>query len=386
MDKQFVDSLTVIVRNAVKGSLENARPDLDRLLKISAMHHISCLVYTGAVAAEIDKNAPQMKQMFIAANRDILIHEIQLQELSKIKEALQKSGVDYMLLKGCILKNMYPSPDMRVMSDADILIRQYDKIADIMQKLGYTLSCESDHEYIWKKEGRLVIEFHKRLIPSYNSDYYAYFGDGFERAFKKESGAFEYQFTDEDGFIYLFTHFAKHYRDGGIGIKHLTDLYVYLKHFQKLDMQYIENELKKLSLYEFYRNILDTLGVWFDKKPSTPITEHITQVIISSGAYGTHKAHIRAFALRHQSGKGVFLQRAFPPLSIMKIKYKYLEKMPILLPFAWGCRIVNALFYKQDRIKTHTKDMKSISRSDIENYENSLLYVGLKFQKRKKNK
>ena len=44
-----------------------------------------------------------------------------------------------MPLKGCNMKALYPSPELRVMGDADILIRveQYDRIRPIIQSLGF---------------------------------------------------------------------------------------------------------------------------------------------------------------------------------------------------------------------------------------------------------
>ena len=70
-------------------------------------------------------------------------------------------------LKGCNLKRLYPQPELRLMADADILIRmeQYDQIKSVMQSLGFACERESDHEFIWRTKG-LYLELHKRLLPS----------------------------------------------------------------------------------------------------------------------------------------------------------------------------------------------------------------------------
>ena len=57
-----------------------------------------------------------------------------------------------------------------------------------MQNLGYSEGSESDHELIWRKGNKILIELHKRIIPSYNKDYYAYFGDGWQLATQKTKG------------------------------------------------------------------------------------------------------------------------------------------------------------------------------------------------------
>ena len=71
-----------------------------------------------------------------------------------------------------------------------------------MESLGFAEKLESDHELIWQKPSA-YIELHKRLIPSYNQDYYAYYGEGWNLA-KKCDGT-RYSMTDEDQMIYLFT-------------------------------------------------------------------------------------------------------------------------------------------------------------------------------------
>lgn len=75
------------------------------------------------------------------------------------------------------------------MGDANILIRveQYDKMVPIMESVGFTAVLESDHEPIWKFVA-FYLELHKCLIPTYNKDYYAYFGNGWKLTKVRQSG------------------------------------------------------------------------------------------------------------------------------------------------------------------------------------------------------
>ncbi len=90
-----------------------------------------------------------------------------------------------------------------------------DRIRPLMISLGYTEGVESDHEYNWQK-GSTHIELHDRLIPSYNRDYYAYSGEGWQLAKTVSNASLEHKMSAEDEMIYLFTHFAKYCRDSGI--------------------------------------------------------------------------------------------------------------------------------------------------------------------------
>ena len=240
-----------------------------------------------------------------------------------------------MPLKGAVLKKLYPKPEMRVMGDGDILIKseQYEIIREAMQSLGYTEFIESDHEFIWNKPN-IHIELHKRLIPSYNKDYYFYYGVGWKFA-KPDAGSC-CKMSDEDTFVYIFTHYAKHYRDGGIGIRHITDLYVFLTSNPKLDKKYIETELNKLGLLKFYKNTINTIDVWFNNKQANDISDFITDRIFESGSYGTYVSHILSGAVKSSNfGKNAKFKKVFnlifPPYNDMSRKYLVLKKIPLLL-------------------------------------------------------
>ena len=154
------------------------------------------------------------------------------------------------------------------MGDADILIRleQYDRIRPILESQGFTEQTETDHELIWNDE-ELCLELHKHLIPSYNRDYYDYFGNGWQLAAADAHG--RCAMDPEDTFIFLLVHFAKHYRDGGIGLRHITDLLVFRRAHPVMDEGYIRTALERLELTEFYRHICRLLDYWFGELPAT---------------------------------------------------------------------------------------------------------------------
>ena len=233
----------------------------------------------------------------------ISVSGTQLSAIRKIKDALEAHGIDHMPLKGVHLKKLYPHPEMRRMGDADILIdcSKYETVRGFMQEFGYTEKYESNHEIVWAKKA-VTIEFHKRLIPSYNKDYYQYFGDGWKLAKPLAGYTSRFCMDPEDEMIYLFTHFAKHYRDSGIGIRHFVDLWVYQKHNPNMDQSYVRKELQKLQLLEFYENIMRTLRVWFENYPQDEKAEYITQFIFTSGEFGRN--HISSLSSTLKQTKG----------------------------------------------------------------------------------
>ena len=357
--------------------------NLEHLYPIAKMHQIHALLYCGAIACGIKQEDPVMQKPFKGLYSELLTNEKQLNKYHELTALFEEKQIDYMPLKGVLLKELYPQPTMRCMGDIDILIRpsQYQKIKSLLPSLGFHHVVDSDHEYIWRTDDDISLELHKRLIPSYNKDYYAYFGDGWEKA-KKEQGTL-YTLSPEDNFIYLFTHFAKHYRDGGIGIKHFVDIKLYLEK-QKPDQAYICEEFKKLGLYEFYLNVADTIDVWFNGAEGNEKTDLISKTLIRSGTYGSSQGKAAASVLReaaqHPQRKTRFkwLRDLFPPYRAMCEKHAYLKKLPFLLPIAYLIRIA-AIVLTPKKITKYLNHARAKTPHKVEEYERHLNAVGLAY-------
>ena len=314
----------------------------------------------------------------------LMYDQCQKYVFSEIKSLFDKNGIDYMPVKGLIIKKLYPSSDMRSMGDGDILIRleQHDKIKELMKDIGCTFKCESAHELVYNKNG-VCIELHKLLIPPYNKDYHEYYGDGWKRAVCKQGTA--YALSDEDHYIYMFTHFAKHYRDGGVGVIHIADFWVF-ERSKSLNFDYIRGELQKLQLLDFFDNIRATVDVWFNGKEATEISDFITSRIFKNGVWGNSESKAAASAVKTakaSSEKGIAFKRTvrvlFPRVDEMKFKYPILKKAPILLPVCWGHRFFKTVLFKRDRIDSRIKEIKHSNKDSVIAYQNELRYVGLDF-------
>lgn len=388
--------MILLTRSALTGRAESLPEafDLKAAVAPTIQYQITPLVYYGAVNSDLTPDKAGMEELLDVTVQLISIGESQMLAISQITRAFEEEGVDYLLLKGCEMKRLYPQQEMRVMSDLDILIRpsQYERIKPIMLRLGFVEGIESDHELHWSKR-KVHVELHKRLIPSYNEDYYAYFGDGWMRAKPTGEGSHGYHFSDEDELIYLFCHFAKHYRDGGIGIKHMTDLWVYCKKKPQMNKAYLQAELDKLGLATFFENVMRTCAVWFDDAAPTEMTDFLSNVIVNSGAFGNSETQRVSWAARiskeDSSGKNARLrwkmQVIFLPYWKMCLKYPILKKLPVLLPFFWVVRWGETLLLRPKNIKKQMKNAKEMKAEDIDQYRQSLDYVGLRYHNGEKH-
>ncbi len=363
--------------------------EMEPLVKLAARHHIHSILYQALFLGGCPPTDEWMGKLFLRVAKGISVSETQMAEVDGLCKRFQQQGIDYMLLKGAMLRRLYPSPDMRQMGDADILIRveQYEKISELMEELGFTFHGESNHEYIWVKPNGLCVELHKRLIPSYNTDYYAYFGDGWGRAVPVEGTSHAYRLPPVEGYIYLFTHFAKHYRDGGVGLKQVADLWLYRQANPDLDEKAVARELEGLTLAEFHRHFLDLLQVWFHEGKPTPQTRVMTRFLCDSGAFGTRENRVTAEGLREARSGGragqvrgrKLRQSLFPPRQALAASWPILEKLPALLPFVWVVRGLRAVLFRRRGMVARLKNVQHMTADRIETYGEALQFVGLDF-------
>ena len=384
----FQQGILTLIKCAITESPQHlpASFSLEAAEAFAAKQQLVPLVYTGALVCGIPAGEPLMQRMFQTYLKLTIHSERQMAAIHRLCRSFEENQIDYLLLKGCIMKPLYPKPELRYMGDADILIRmeQYPKIIPLMEALGYERKEETNHELPWNSQA-LFVELHKMLIPSYNKDYYAYFGDGWH--FAKKAEGYRYVYSAEDDFIFQFSHFAKHYRNGGIGCRYVLDLWIFRRANPQLDESYIRTELKKLHLLEFYENILRLIQAWFEDGAMDEKLEFMTQVIFSGGSWGSWEKRIlvqethSAKVTGSRTGRTLklLLRKILPPLSEMKWHYPLLEKQPWLLPVLWIVRLADILLFKRHKIRKTQSILKEATDDKLRDYHKSLQYVGLDF-------
>lgn len=377
-----------LLKNAIS---EDVRPlpedfDWEAAYRICEQHNLLPAMYSGILACGANPGEALMQKLFQRYCRAVQICARQTREIKRICDAFENGDIDYMPLKGCNMRPRYPKPELRLMGDADILIRleQYEKIIPIMESLGFDRKQESDHELIWESPS-LFLELHKRVIPSYNDDYFAYYGDGWHLASLRDGC--RYAMNPEDELIYLITHFAKHYRDGGIGCRHVMDLWIYMGCFPSIDTKYLEQELEKLQLLTFWRNVKKLLQVWFEDGVSDDVTDLMTDYLFDSGSFGSEESRLISGELRYGkrtitalSGRFLYIFRAlFRPVSMLKKEYPVLEKALWLLPLVWLIRPFRKVFVERTSLGFHKRNLQTIHHANITQRQQMLHQVGLDF-------
>ena len=382
--KKINENVIALIRSGLNGEIPPTitNAELNDVFALAKGQQILSLVMNGASKNPELKNLPAFKE-YTSLNLSLVhIDILQTYETEVIAKAFSENGVDYMLLKGAVLKGVYPLPELRSMGDVDILIReeQSEQAIKVMQGLGYEFRIESDHEYVFNKDN-VHVELHKRLIPSYNLDFDKYYGESWDFAIPRKNH--RYSMSNEEFFIYIFTHFAKHYRDKGVGIKYVVDFYVFAEKNSDMMFEYVENRLKELKLYDFYLHIKELIDVLFKGAKPTEMTDFLTEKLLSDGVYGKDENLKLSGALKISKKHKHFrfrsvLRGMFPTFIAMKSTYPVLEKHAFLLPYYYIVRLLGKIFHPKKAAK-RIKEINEITPEKIAEYQNELNYVGLDY-------
>jgi len=380
--------ILTLVRSALTGQALELPEDfrIEDAAKELKRHQLMGLGYEGAVLCGIPKTEGVMQELFTICYRQLLHSERQLRALNKLYAAFEENGIDYMPVKGCNLKYLYPRPELRAMGDADILFRKQDaeQVSEVMTALGYEETAFGEGVHVWNS-AVLLVELHEYLMSERYMDFYRYFADSWKRAQHRRGS--RYAMRPEDEFIFTFVHYAKHYRGGGIGLRQPIDLWVWQRAYPEMDLAYIRQELAGLKLLEFFENTMQMLRMWMEEGPENEKLQVMTDYIFLSGSWGLLENRYTAIGVQYEKRAGSkvagycrFLVRTlFPSVDVMSNRYPVLKKVPWLVPVMWLVRWGRLLFFQRYKIRAAQKSIIRTNNGKQDSFEKSLAYVGLGF-------
>ena len=382
--------LSAAIRNKKTDiSMQNA--DIRELFVLAKHHQVESLTYPLIKEVYKSKRNAEKKILEIWKNdalKQALKQNRYMEGTTKVVRALADAGIPVIALKGIVLKDFYPKPEMRSMMDVDFLIKDIhmNSVIKILKKIGYHKKASDNKHNTLVSPKQFFIELHTGLVK----DRFA------ERAKQWEKSIWDrcidYNFNGvsiltlslEDHLVYLCIHLANHLVSSGFGLRQLCDLVVFVeKNNNKIDWLDFIKKTEELGIRQFVITLIQICNRLFDLKVpesfrlNTVEDNNLGQFIeyiFSGGVFGKNETnriigsyYINAMGkAKIETIPGVFKRSMillFPPYRYMCNKYKYLIKVPILLPILWFHRIVINVF-KREKVSVHKFDFKSLSRSN----------------------
>ncbi|MGL5068305.1 MAG: nucleotidyltransferase domain-containing protein [Sarcina sp.] len=340
------EKLLTILSSVVNGSkLEGFENLGDRewnnIYDEASAHSLESVVYYAIKESDIEITSEKFEEW----KRSVFLSNIhQNKHISVVSVALEKlhsAGIPVMVLKGLVLRELYPKSELRSMSDADILVRveDLDLTCDILEGLGYTKP-----EVITGNESHIVfdnettrIEVHWDLV---NENFFSG-KNNFDINIWEDAnnlsieGASCFALGNEDLILHMLTHMMVHLYSMGFSLRQVLDLaFVISKNRETIDWDLVIKKIEDAQIFKFALYVFEVCEMIFrielpgdikmlvlTNKLDSKYINLFIEDIFSSGVFGTGE--------RNESfGKN----------------FAYDKKTKILLPFAWTQHILGAMF------------------------------------------
>lgn len=382
--------LAELVHAQLEGRKPQAVPQgitIEEITDIAKRNHMEYLLL-GALLRLDSLSESQIEELRRRVMHSLMRTMTQVTEFRDLEKSFEEAGVKNQAMKGARMKFIYPSPEMREMSDVDILVdaASMKQAAQLLNEKGYTLAQSIKHHDIYKKPPFMVVEVHRAMYDkTVDGGQYKYFSN-FSRAVLCKGMQYTYDFNREDFYIYMMAHMAKHFYTMGCGIRNLVDIYVYQeKYGAELNKAYIKEELKKCGILEFVQHMEKLAAIWLKGEKGSIFYADLFRYMLDSGIYGKDENGIwNKFAEKKMHGKEATPRQLkrwyyFPPISYMSEYYPWLEGRSFLLPIAWGIRMWRGIFLNKGVQKR--KMLHEIDTDKVKTYQSIYQNMGLHFKK-----
>lgn len=393
MEKTNLEFLSLL-----KSSLKNEKydgekidfEDLVYIYKMSEIHHVVPMIYNAAYNEDFFKECDaNFQAMFKSSAFRYIFSQIQrTNHFLEVYKKLIEKNIKILVFKGIIFRNMYNNPDDRISSDEDILIKKedYEKVKEFFLSEGFEFIDKGEECAYFSKSTGLCIEVSTSLF-SHESKAYRHlnklFEDVFEKSIKINIDKIDIlTLSHEQHLIYIVFHNMKHFLTGGFGIRQVADFSKYIETYgEYINWEKFWSDLKDLNYDTFALNLIEIslkyLGFNNDKitypdnitsfdelKNSQKYyinSESLINDILDAGVFGAstmdrkHTALMTLDAVEDKK-KSNRLKAVFPNVNYLKDNYTYLQKYPILLPVAWGQRILSYL--KKNKTSSYINTME----------------------------
>ena len=388
MDKAkfyFVQILKSFVQEQSFDDPDMTTDDWLAVYRLGSIHSdngiISYMIKTNPSAA----NQPLSGNARMNLMSTISVYASRAELMKLLMEKMNAAGIEHLLFKGFIVRDLYPVPELRSFGDIDFLIHLEDRqrMNDLMLSDGYELHDDWEPVYSYLK-GQEFYEIHSHVMEvdvSDKADYKGYYSHIWEHAHPVDDDPqhrYTYVLDMEYHLLYLLTHIAKHISSSGAGIRMYIDIAFYLKRYRdEIDWEHFQQEVHTLAFEDFVNMVFSAVEQWFgvnspiSLQPVDPeVMGDFLEFTLDGGVFGGFNKSSGETWLKREdrndteevSKAKTMLHRIFPPASNIESRYTYLQGHHWLLPVAWVHRLIKT----RSKFSQHAEEAKDIMNADDE--------------------
>lgn len=310
-----------------------------------------------------EEMAQRCKAALFAA---VMRYERMQRELEQTCALLEAEKLDFIPLKGAVLRKHYPQPWMRTSCDIDILVRDIDRAAAVLTAHGYANKGKGSHDIMFQSPAGVSVELHFTLIET-DPRVDALLQQVWEYAQPAEPGAACHILRDDMFYFYHIAHMAKHFSMAGCGVRFFVDTWL----LAQTDHDPVARRLllEKGGLCAFAENANKLSLAWLGNGEMDPLLLQMQDFVFRGGTLGSDENQVKVHKARSTGKAGFLIYRIFMPYGSMRLKYPSLKKYPALLPVFWVRRWAELLFQSGKR-KHALQEMKMNQKIDSQSIRN----------------
>lgn len=359
IQEQIIDLLNASIHNTVPKLDYGKNVEWDNLINEANAHSITGLLYP---ALKNIKDNNISKEVIDKLKRYTFNEAIgqsnHIKRTAEILSLFNENNIPVIVLKGLVVREYYPKPDLRTMCDSDVIIHKNDleRVRKLLLERGFVEEEDAGHHIAFMKGG-LNLEVHWTLAnESFRKGQECFQERIWDDAMKiKVGGVDTLSLSLEDLALHLCAHMASHMAISGFGVRQLADLVLLVEHKgNEIDWDEFKDKAKKSGLTQFSTGMFKVCNYLFDmeipkqlniknSRNDEEIIKLVVNDIFTGGVYGQRDL---SFSFRAQVGYDIdddstfsmlkrYIQVILPPISKLSDRYAYAKKYKILLPAAW---------------------------------------------------
>ena len=301
-------------------------------------------------------------------------------DLESISNLFEENEIVFVPLKGSVIREYYPKPEMRTSCDIDILVHKSDlKKGRVLleDNLGFVYNDKCGHDISFWSPTQTEIELHHTLFE-HDFDEKEQLDKVWD--YTQSVDGYKYKFELDKAFFmfYHIVHMAKHVRSGGCGVRPLLDLVILEEKFG-YDKDAFQKMIFDAGLETFTQKMFDVAHMWFGTTEHDETSELMAEYVFGAGAYGSVENQVARTQSKESSKfKSVFF-RIFISTKELGTMYPVVAKYPVLTPLFEVVRWFRIIF--KDKAKKQMAIIKhnaTMDKTKIDKVDRLFSNLGLK--------
>ena len=367
---------SVLFFSLICAPLGGAKPDLSgvsdqalsRILALARRQDLGHLMARTLIGGGMDEGHPLYPALVRQEQLALLRATRRDYAIEQISRLLEEEGIDFMPLKGALIRHLYPAPHLRTSCDLDILVRE-DRVLDAARAIEERLSYRPEggrqyHDYTLLSPDGVRLELHFSLAEN-DPRMDGVLSRVREHARPAAEGAHLHLPSDAFLILHHTAHAAHHLLMGGCGMRPLIDLHLMHRALMP-DEGELDTLLAKSSLTDFHRHALSLAACWFEGRPSEGAEKELERFLLANHLYGSDGSRV-AISRSRRSHAAHLKSRLLLPYEELSVRYPSLRGRRPLTPMYQLLRILSLPL--SGRLSRSVRELRLSSRMDRERQE-----------------